>query len=153
MKNSSTNKMKFRMCNIVLIGALSVFNAVAKEKPKPGEGDDNRPVRPNRPVLNELDNTQQRLKELLISLEITSINETELNLPKIADPISQLGKKLFFAKNLGGEQSVACVSCHHPMLGGGDDVSLSVGVSAVNEIDQASHDLLGHGRFNGLNDV
>ena len=62
-------------------------------------------------------------------------------------------KNYFLQKNLGVEQSVACVSCHHPMLGGGDDVSLSVGVSAVNEIDQSSHDLLGHGKFNGLNDV
>jgi len=151
MKNSSKNIMKFQMCNIVLIGALSVFSAVAKEKPKPGEGDDNRPERPNRPELNELDNTQQRLQELLTLLEITSIDETELNLPRIDDPITQLGKKLFFAKNLGGEQSVACVSCHHPVLGGGDDISLSVGVSPVNEINQASHGLLGHGRFNGLN--
>jgi len=151
MKNSSKNKIKFQMCNIVLIGALSVFSVIAKEKPKPGEGDDSRPPRPNRPALNELDNTQQRLQELLTLLEITSINETELNLPKISEPIAQLGKKLFFAKNLGGEQSVACVSCHHPILGGGDDISLSVGVSPVNEINQASQDLLGHGRFNGLN--
>lgn len=151
MKNSSNNKFKFQMCNIVLIGALSIFSVVAKEKPKPSEGGDNRPARPNRPVLNELDSTQQRLQELLTLLEITSINETELNLPKIDEPIAQLGKKLFFAKNLGGEQSVACVSCHHPVLGGGDDISLSVGVSPVNEIDQESHGLLGHGRFNGLN--
>ena len=151
MKNSSKNKMKFQMCNIVLIGALSIFSIAAKEKPKPSEGDDNRPARPNRPVLNELDNTQQRLQELLTQLEITSINETELNLPKIDEPISQLGKKLFFAKNLGGEQSVACASCHHPVLGGADDISLSVGVSPVNGINQESHGLLGHGRFNGLN--
>jgi len=49
---------------------------------------------------------------------------------------------------LGGEQSAACVSCHHPTLGGGDDISLSVGVDATNDLNQASHDLLGAGRFN-----
>ena len=38
--------------------------------------------------------------------------------------------KLFFSKALGGNNDTACASCHHPMLGGGDDLSLSIGVAA-----------------------
>jgi len=38
--------------------------------------------------------------------------------------------KLFYSKALGGEQNTACASCHHPMLGGGDNLSLSIGVAA-----------------------
>ena len=62
-------------------------------------------------------------------------------LPSIYDLKAQLGKKLFFTKGLGGDSDSACVTCHHPSLGGGDDLSLSIGVGA--EIS----DLLGPGRF------
>lgn len=61
-------------------------------------------------------------------------------IPDINDPLSQLGMKLFYSKALGGDQDVACVSCHHPALGGGDDLSLSIGANAVQP------DLLGPGR-------
>ena len=76
-----------------------------------------------------------------------SINRS---LPSIDDPLPQLGKKLFFSKSLGGDFDSACVSCHHPMLGGGDQLSLPVGVNAIDE------DLLGPGRthaFDGLPNV
>ena len=44
---------------------------------------------------------------------------------------AQLGKLLFFSKTLSGQGDVACVSCHHPFLGGDDDLSLSVGVNPI----------------------
>jgi cytochrome c peroxidase len=78
---------------------------------------------------------------------------TNFSLPNISEPKAQLGKKLFFAKNLGGEESAACVSCHHPTLGGGDDLSLPVGVAAVDEFNISSHNLLGSGRFNGISNT
>jgi len=58
----------------------------------------------------------------------------------IDSPLAQLGMKLFFSRSLGGEQDVACVSCHHPALGGADDLSLGIGVEAQQP------DLLGPGR-------
>jgi len=63
------------------------------------------------------------------------------SLPSIDDPKAQLGKQLFFTRGLGGDADSACVSCHHPALGGGDNLSLSIGVGA--EIPA----LLGPGRF------
>lgn len=68
-------------------------------------------------------------------------------LASIDDSLADLGKALFFAKNLGGQQDTACVSCHHPSLGGTDQLSLPVGVDAVNSTDTVSPDLLGLGRF------
>lgn len=62
-------------------------------------------------------------------------------LPSITDAKAQLGKKLFFTKGLGGNDDSACVTCHHPALGGGDNLSLSIGV------DAQVPDLLGQGRF------
>lgn len=66
------------------------------------------------------------------------------DIPNITSPKAQLGMRLFFNKALGGNKDTACVSCHHPLLGGGDDLSLSVGVGALNP------DLLGPGRLQVL---
>ena len=62
-------------------------------------------------------------------------------LPSINDPKAKLGKKLFFTKGLGGDNDSACVTCHHPSLGGGDNLSLSIGTGAEDP------DLLGPGRY------
>jgi cytochrome c peroxidase len=75
------------------------------------------------------------------SANITGDPSTGRTLPSIEDPKAQLGKKLFFSKGLGGNDDSACVTCHHPSLGGGDDLSLSIGVGAE------TPDLLGPGRF------
>lgn len=93
----------------------------------------------------------EKLQALISRLELVPATAQNLDLPNINDPKAQLGKQLFYSKNLGGEQSAACVSCHHPVLGGGDNLSLPVGVNAVNALDESRHDLLGHGRFNGGN--
>ncbi len=61
-------------------------------------------------------------------------------LPGIDDPIAQLGLDLFWTRALGGDKDAACASCHHPVLGGGDALSLSIGVEATDPL------LLGPGR-------
>ncbi len=42
-----------------------------------------------------------------------------LAMPKvdIKSPMAQLGKRLFFTTKLSGQDEVACVTCHHPILG------------------------------------
>ncbi|MCR9277224.1 MAG: hypothetical protein NXH85_04560 [Pseudomonadaceae bacterium] len=61
-------------------------------------------------------------------------------LPTIDDPLARLGMLLFFTKGLSGDSDTACVTCHHPFLGGGDDMTLPIGVAAENQ------DLLGPDR-------
>ena len=61
-------------------------------------------------------------------------------LPHISDPLAQLGKQLFHTRALGANGDSACVSCHHPLLGGGDGLVLPVGVDSENA------NLLGEGR-------
>lgn len=61
-------------------------------------------------------------------------------LPSIHSPKAQLGKLLFFSKIQSGNFDTACVSCHHPTLGGADALSISIGVDATNP------DMLGPGR-------
>ena len=84
---------------------------------------------------SELD---QQLSVLISDLSLN--DHPQRDLPSIDDALSQLGKKLFFTKSLGGQLDSACVTCHHPNLGGADGLSLSVGVDAVDT------DLLGQGR-------
>jgi len=80
------------------------------------------------------------LDAIITAHALTGDPTTGRNLPSINDPLPQLGMKLFFTKALGADKDSACVSCHHPSLGGGDDLSLSIGV------DAETPDLLGPGR-------
>lgn len=97
-----------------------------------GEGNDKPRMQP---TLNE------RVATLAQQQGISGDPSTGRSIPDIASPKAQLGMQLFFSKGLGGDLDSACVSCHHPMLGGGDDLSLSIGVEAVQP------DLLGPGRL------
>ena len=81
------------------------------------------------------------LLSLVKAAGLTGDPSTDRTLPSINDPKAQLGMQLFFTKGMGGDSDSACVTCHHPSLGGGDNLSLSIGVGA--EIP----DLLGPGRF------
>ncbi|MDD2742365.1 MAG: cytochrome c peroxidase [Rhodocyclaceae bacterium] len=53
----------------------------------------------------------------------------------------ELGKLLFFSKDMSFNKDVACVTCHHPVLGGGDNVALPIGVNPNDP------DLFGPGRL------
>ena len=82
-----------------------------------------------------------KLKNIIQSKNLTGDALKEKVVPKISDDKAQLGMHLFFSKSLGADRDAACVTCHHPMLGGGDNLSLPIGVGAVNP------DLLGTGRL------
>ena len=89
------------------------------------------------PVVSEA----TKAREAIAGLGLTGDPSIGRVLPSIDDPKAQLGMKLFFTKALGGDMDSACVTCHHPTLGGGDDLSLSIGVDGVQD------DLLGPGRI------
>jgi cytochrome c peroxidase len=71
--------------------------------------------------------------ELRALIENLNINEEIItsHLPDISEDLPQLGMKLFYSQSLGGDFDSACVTCHHPTLGGGDSLSLPVGVGAI----------------------
>lgn len=71
------------------------------------------------------------VRALVDQLELTGDASLGRDLPDISDPVAQLGMKLFYSQSLSGTLDAACVSCHHPMMGGGDNLSLPVGVEAV----------------------
>ena len=77
---------------------------------------------------NTLDN---QVASSISTASITGDPTTGQTLPSITGAKAQLGMKLFFTKGLGGDKDSACVTCHHPKLGGGDDLSLPIGVQAV----------------------
>ena len=90
-------------------------------------------------VENTLNNS---LRSLIDTQDLTADPLLNRHVPDISSPQAQLGMDLFFSKSLGGDQDSACVTCHHPSLGGGDNLSLPIGV----ESDEP--DLLGAGRTN-----
>lgn len=89
--------------------------------------------------------TDLQLRTLIRQLGLTGRPETlatndGATIPSLDDPLAQLGMHLFFSRSLGGDLDVACASCHHPLLGGADALTLPIGVAAVDP------DLLGPGR-------
>jgi cytochrome c peroxidase len=80
------------------------------------------------------------LRPLLPAFNQTGNAAAGRNLPAIEQPLPQLGKLLFFSKALSGNLDTACASCHHPALGGGDALSLSIGTGA------SQPDVMGAGR-------
>ncbi len=72
------------------------------------------------------------LSSLITRHKLTGTPESDNPLASIDSPKAQLGMKLFYSKTLGGDNTTACASCHHPMLGGGDDLSLSIGIDSKN---------------------
>ena len=90
-----------------------------------------------KPYMSQYDNDlYQKIEDMrLTGVPASKDMSTDINSPK-----AQLGKKLFYSKALSGNMDTACVSCHHPLLGGGDNLSLSIGTGAKYP------DLLGIGR-------
>jgi cytochrome c peroxidase len=110
---------------------------VACEEKRPPDANSHTPPNSTAPVLrSELDIT---LNHIIQQHGLTG-NPAQTPLPSIDSPKAQLGMKLFFSKTLSGNLDVACASCHHPLLGGGDNLSLSIGV------DASDPDVLGHTR-------
>lgn len=91
--------------------------------------------------IETIETIDNRLSVIIDTNALSGDPSTGRAIPSITGAKAQLGMKLFFTKSLGGDKDSACVACHHPVLGGGDNLSLSVGIGAVDE------DLLGEGRI------
>ena len=89
--------------------------------------------------------TDTSLRTIINNQSLTGNPMAGRSIPNISSSQAQLGMRLFFSKALGGDRDSACVTCHHPSLGGGDDLSLPIGVGAVNP------NLLGTGREHSSN--
>lgn len=100
-----------------------------------GGGDNSAP--PTTPPGATLDD---QVRAMITTKGLTGDPAAGRDLPSIDDPLAKLGKLLFFSKSLGGDMDTACASCHHPALGGGDGIALSVGIGAVDS------DVVGPGR-------
>lgn len=92
-------------------------------------------------AVDEEDTSPIHVRSVATVLGLTGDPTTDRTLPDISDPKAQLGMKLFFTKGLSGDRDTACASCHHPALAGGDGLSLSIGVGAVDP------ELVGPGRI------
>ena len=86
-------------------------------------------------------NLNTELRQVISARSLTGDPSSGRDLPDISEPLAQLGMKLYFTKALSGNMDTACVSCHHPVLGGGDALPVSIGVDALDP------DLLGPGRM------
>lgn len=108
--------------NCLLLGLCAFTLAACSDDPSPGTP------------------TDVALRGLIGAHQLSGDPAAGHDLPSIDEPLAVLGRKLFFSKSLGGDFDTACVSCHHPALGGGDDLAQSIGVGAHEP------DMLGPGR-------
>jgi cytochrome c peroxidase len=130
LKNTKLNKG-------TIILALSIFLAGCNDN-------DSEEVASPLPIDSATSTLDADVRAIIVSKNLTGDPSTGRSLPDIEEPIAQLGMKLFFTKSLGGDFDSACVTCHHPMLGGGDDLTLPIGA------DAEVINLLGPGRFHSV---
>ena len=91
-----------------------------------------------------LTNTKARLRcTLLITLSCMAFSSILYAKPELPQPLSdsdyrplnsnaaKLGQLLFYDKVLSGNQNIACSTCHHHDLAGGDGLSLGIGEGGV----------------------
>lgn len=78
------------------------------------------------------DPLDRQLQRIIAEAGLTGNPMIGRDIPDIDSSKAQLGKKLFYAKSLSGSQDTACASCHHPLLGGGDNLSLPIGIGSLN---------------------
>ena len=76
----------------------------------------------------KLDNN---LRNLIVEHELTGDPSAGRVIPSISDPKAQLGMKLFYTKTMSIPGDTACVTCHHPLLGGGDGAQITIGTGAI----------------------
>ena len=79
---------------------------------------------------DEVTGTPVAPTELDLELREALANENVALLPTpppAAGDLIELGRALFFDKELSGNRNISCATCHHPSLGSGDGLSLSLG--------------------------
>lgn len=60
--------------------------------------------------------------------ELADANVTPMPAPAGVDPnLFALGQALFFDKELSGNRNISCATCHHPTVGTGDGLPVSIG--------------------------
>lgn len=99
---------------------------------------------PTTPIITEPAELDQTLTNIIIDNDLAVSPLANRIVANIDSPLAKLGRKLFFSKSLSGVQDTACASCHHPMLAGADELSLPIGVEAIDS------NVVGQGRVNNL---
>ncbi len=72
-------------------------------------------------------NLDERLEIMIETNALTSVGPE----PMFAQAKVDLGRLLFFDKELSGNRDTSCASCHHPALGTGDALPLSIGTGGT----------------------
>jgi cytochrome c peroxidase len=134
------SSIKFTVVLLILTALAGCSSGGSDSSSNDTVDDSDTPVVIDTPAVDPSDEQDQQLREIISAQSLTGNPAAGIGLPDINDPLPQLGKLLFFSKSLGGDFDSACVTCHHPTLGGGDELSLPVGVGANDP------DLLGLGR-------
>lgn len=68
------------------------------------------------------DSSDAELRDLMSASEVAP-----LQIPAQPSEMVALGQALFHDKELSGNRDISCATCHHPLAGSGDDLSLSFG--------------------------
>ncbi len=95
----------------------------------------------SRSISSATNSVDDKLRAKIDGFGLSGDPSKNRDIPAITDAKAQLGMKLFYTKALSLDFDAACVSCHHPLLGGGDKLSFPIGAEAMDP------NLLGPGRL------
>ncbi|MHC4954401.1 MAG: cytochrome-c peroxidase [Planctomycetota bacterium] len=95
----------------------------------------------DRTIHNDLASTQLdlELQDALAAQQVTGVAAPQPD----PEPLVELGRMLFFDKELSGNRNISCATCHHPVAGTGDALPVSIGEGgnglAENRAQDAGH--------------
>jgi cytochrome c peroxidase len=75
-----------------------------------------------------IEQIRTELVEYIINKDLRKVPSA----PFVSDEMYKLGQSLAFDKILSGNKDTSCLSCHHPLLGTGDNRSLPLGTGGKN---------------------
>lgn len=83
-----------------------------------------------------LQDTDGQLQALMAKADVRPPTMPEASSPELV----RLGEALFWDPELGGNRDTACVTCHHPLLGTGDNLSVPIGTGGAGLGETRLHD-------------
>jgi len=117
--------------SILMSAMLVTVPIIVSAQIQPAPAQPAQPAQPIQPVQPIQPPQSSELDQILLS-QLAENNVTTVTPPAVQDPdLVELGRNLFFEKEISGRRNISCGTCHSPILGSADGQSQSRAQGAI----------------------